>query len=128
MISRPNLLTHASSKYSRSQQNTRRRRGTASNQRKILVLRPLVADYKTIRRVLTWAVAVEADHSSQAHSAPVRKAVVVEAMVASVSVVEAESPTGHLQAAPESPQEWMDRVTLASRALLSILPATEASR
>ena len=70
---------------------------------------------------------MEADRSSLVHKT-VRKAVVVEAMVASVSVVEVESPTGHLPAAPESPQEWMDRVTLASRALLSILPATVASK
>ena len=126
MISRPNLLTHASSKYSRSQQNTKRRRETASNQRKKKALRPQRRRH-TIRRVLTWVVAVEADRSSLAHKT-VRKAVVVEAMVASVSEVEAESPTGHLPAAPESPQEWMDRVTLASRALLSILPATVASK
>ena len=128
MISRPNLPTHASSKYSRSQQITRIGKGTALNQRSILELRPLaVSKHKTLRRELTWVAAVEADHFSRAHSKTDRVEV-AEVMVASALEVEVESPTGLLPAAPESPQELMDRVMRASRALQLILPATLARR
>ena len=128
MISRPNLPNHASSKYSRSQQITRIGKGTASNQRSILELRPLaLSNNKTLRKVLTWVAAVEADRFSRARSKTDRVEV-VEVMVASALEVEAESPTGLLPAAPESPQELMDRVMRASRALQLILPATLARR
>ena len=105
----------------------RRRRETASKQSKILALRRLAVDLITLRKVLTWVAAVEADRFNRVLEAPVRK--VVEAMVASVSVAEAESPTDLLLVGPGNHQVWMDRVMQqASRVLPLILPATVASR